>query len=95
MLTATSVNISWSQPEFSSPTYSVTLTGTAETDPESCAPASDAEQGEIVTGNSHLFSDLEEFQAYTVSVNATFIGLGSVLGYLNFTTPSNGEQEER
>lgn len=90
--TATLVNISWTQPEFSLPVlqYTVTLTQVTGT---MCPTTMDSR--EITTGGTFvMFTSLRAFTTYEVRVNATNLFnnevAGTALSNLMFTTLTLG-----
>ena len=91
--TATSVTITWTQPEFSLPVvgYTVTVTrlnGVAET--VRCTQYNDSRHTVTNTRRSALFTDLQEFSNYTVTVTAMFSMLIPASTNLELMTLSAG-----
>ena len=95
--TATSVDISWTQPAFSAPfQYSVSMTRLSnqmlcggEAITTESAPVTNTEADSI----SMTFSGLQEFSAYTATVSVRqggFLSEPLTLGSVNFTTLSAG-----
>ena len=94
-LTATSVTISWSLPEFSLPVveYTVSLTRVTGSGQPLCVLVEDNRPAVTTTDTSMSFTGLEEFSTYTVTVTTTFNVFGSnmdVASDMMFTTPSAG-----
>jgi len=77
-LTATSVTISWTQPEFSLPVveYTVSLTRVTGSGQALCPSVMDNRPAVATTGNSMSFTGLEEFSTYTITVTATLDAFG-------------------
>ena len=96
--TATSVTITWTQPEFSLPVigYTVTVTrlnGLAET--VRCAQYTESRLPVTTTSTvmSVQFTDLQEFSSYSATVTARFgatFGVAYANSSLNFSTLSAG-----
>ena len=76
--TATSVTISWTQPEFSLPVteYTVSLTRVTGSGQALCPSVVDNRPAVTTTGNSMAFTDLEEASSYTVTVTAVYDAFG-------------------
>ena len=78
-LSATSVSLSWSQPEFSLPVveYTVSLTRVTGSGQTLCPTFEDSRPAVATTGNLMSFTDLEEFSAYMVSIIALYSAFNS------------------
>ena len=94
-ISATSVSLSWSQPEFSLPVfeYTVSLTRVTGSGQTLCPLVQDDRQEVITTENSTSFTDLEEFSTYRATVTAVFDAFNSTAFssiYEDFATLSAG-----
>ena len=99
--TATSVTITWTQPEFSLPVVGYTITVTRVTGSGQVLCTSFVEEEQSTTTSPSVttttFTGLQEFSTYTIIVIATFtpaFGLPGALmaaGYETFNTSSSGE----
>ena len=99
--TATSVTITWTQPEFSLPVagYTVTVTRHTEIGQALCSLFVEEDQSTTTSPSvtTTTFTGLQEFNTYTIGVIANFhpsFGLPSALfamGSEIFTTSSSGE----
>ena len=95
-LTTTSVNVSWTQPplSFTPVDYTVTLAQGTGSDAVLCNAVEN--RGPIVTAaQSMVFTSLEDFSAYRVTVTARFMEFGSSprrSRSINFITLSSGTQ---
>ena len=101
--TATSVTITWTQPEFSLPVVGYTVTVTRVTGSGQVLCPSFEEEDQSTTTSSSVtnttFTGLQEFSSYTVRVTANFgnvFGLSAVTAEesLTFTTLSSGKKQE-
>ena len=99
-LTATSVNITWIQPEFSLPVVGYKVTVTRVTGSGQVLCSSFVEEDQSTTSPSvttTTFTGLQEFSSYLVRVTATFSpafdlpGALMAIGSVTFTTLSSGE----
>ena len=95
--TATSVTITWTQPEFSLPVlnYTVSLTRVTGSDQVLCPSVMDTRPPvtTMATVTSMLFTDLQEFSTYTVTVTARFnTTVAQRPTSMEFTTLSAGKQ---
>ena len=74
LLTATSLNVSWTQPDFSPPIVSYTVSLTLITGSgQALCPLAEDMRPIIVTMNTSIeCTGLEEFSSYNITVNATF-----------------------
>lgn len=99
-LTATSVNISWTQPEFSLPVsvYTVSLARVTGHGQLVCTSVEDNRPIESTMDTSMTFSGLEEFSTYMVTIGATFNPFLNEFSFnrstsssLEFTTHSAGK----
>ena len=91
-LTATSVTISWTQPDFSLPGITMSLTRVTGSGQALCTQVMDNNRT-TTTDTSMSFTGLEEFSNYTVTVTTTFNVSGSNMTEVTdliFTTPSAG-----
>ena len=98
-LNATSVNISWSLPEFHLPVVEYTVSQTRVTGSGQALCAQDIKSRSAVTttDTSMSFTGLEEFSTYTVTVNTTFDVFGSNMtevAEMMFTTSSAGRNSD-
>ena len=98
--TATSVTITWTQPEFSLPVagYTVTVTRVTGSGQVLCPSFVEEDQSTTTSPNvtTTTFTGLQEFSSYTVRVTANFnpaFGLSSLIATENmmFITLSSGE----
>ena len=98
--TATSVIITWTQPEFSLPVAGYTVTVTRVTGSGQVLCPSFVEEDQSTTTSPSVttttFTGLQEFSSYTVRVTANFspaFGLSSLIatGNMMFITLSSGE----
>ena len=98
--TATSVTISWDQPEFSLPVVGYTVTVTQVTESAQVLCPSFVEEDQSTTTSPSVttttFTGLQEFSSYTLRVTANFgkvFGLSAVRteGSMTFSTLSSGE----
>ena len=95
--TATSVSITWTQPEFSLPVldYTVSLTRVTGSGQVLCPSVMDSRHPVTTMANITImeFTDLQEFSTYTVTVTARFSAFGLTLQTstsMDFTTLSAG-----
>ena len=92
--TATSVSITWTQPELSLPVlnYTVSLTQVTGSGQVLCPSVMDSRSPITVmnTVTSMEFTGLQEFSSYTVTVNARFSASSLVTQSTDFTTLSAG-----
>ena len=97
--TATSVTITWTQPEFSLPVadYTVSLTRVTGSGQVLCSSFNDTRPPvtTMATVTSMQFTGLQEFSKYAVSVTTRYapaFGLSSLVNTINegFTTHSTG-----
>ena len=73
MLTATSVTVSWTQPELSFPVAGYSISLTRVTGSVLCGSVEDHRPTRAIGAVSSVeFSDLEEFSHYNVTVTAVF-----------------------
>ena len=87
-LTATSVTISWTQPEFMLPApYTVSLTRVTGSGQVLCPSVQDVRPAVTTSGNSTSFTSLEEFSVYMVTVSIT-VGTNTRAASKEFTTLS-------
>ena len=94
-LTAKSVIISWSLPDFSLPVvqYSVSLTRVTWSGQSLCTQVMDSRPAVTTTDTSVSFTGLFEFSNYTVTVTTTFNVFGSNMDLEDeviITTPNAG-----
>ena len=90
--TATSVTITWTQPEFSLPVSQYRVTLTRVTGSGLCPSVVDLQQV-TMSGSTASFMGLQEFSAYSVEVNATFSAFGEevmIQSMMEFTTLTAG-----
>ena len=101
--TATSVSITWTQPEFSLPVVGYTVTVTRVTGSGQVLCPSFVEEDQSTTTSSSVttttFTSLQEFSSYTVRVTASFspaFGLSAPMAEesMTFTTLSSGKKQE-
>ena len=95
-LTATSVDISWTQPDFSLPVveYRILLTRVTGNGQALCTGSRPAV---TTTDTSMSFTGLEEFSTYTVTITAKFNPFGELILAMSsrsFTTLSVGKSEQ-
>ena len=94
--TATSVTITWTQPEFSLPVldYTVSLTRVTGSSQVLCPSVMDSRSPVtiVATVTSMEFTGLQEFSTYTVTVTARFNTTVSQSPTMEFTTLSAGKQ---
>ena len=93
-LTATSVTVSWTQPQFSfTPvSYTVTLSQRTGQGDMLCTDLADV-RDTMIAGESMEFTELEEFSIYDTQVRASFVELGQMVirpGRIAITTLSAG-----
>ena len=103
--TATSVSITWTQPEFSLPVvghgYTVTVTRVTGSGQVLCPSFVEEDQSTTTSPSvtTTTFTGLQEFSSYTVRVTANFspaFGLSTPMAEesLTFTTLSSGKKQE-
>ena len=99
-LTATSVTITWTQPEFSLPVVGNTVTVTRLNGLEETVRCAQYDDNRLLVTNisavmSKEFTDLQEFSSYRATVTAIFnatFGVTYTNGSLEFSTLSAGKQ---
>ena len=101
--TATSVTITWTQPEFSLPVIGYTVTVTRVTGSGQVLCTSFVEEDQSTTTSPSVttttFTGLQEFSSYTVRVTANFtpaFGISAPMAEesMTFTTLSSGKKQE-